>query len=324
MCLIVHRFDKTNLPNDVIDINRVRNADGFGIAWRDKDGSLHHAKYGPQAFNKFRKQLKRIDRQPDVEYTAHFRFATTGAPCRDLSHPFSYIDAEVGEVLVFHNGVIPIRADKGESDTSQFVKDVLARLPSQWWNKGHLTWLVESAIGSSRMLLMTKDETIYINEGAWMQKGGLMYSTDPGGSHSKYRYAGKVAPWSGKGNDSIKYIPTGKGLLTPVAQAIEKVGEGGYIDAPDDLDFDVQTWTDSNGHVIESLHDPVPAGVDAQVEGLCVECQSVGDVWIIGGDVVMDIAHDLDLDDADEEDYLDLEQKFDKEYIDKRVAMYSH
>lgn len=311
MCLIVHRFGGSNLPNDVIDLNSKRNADGFGIAWRDREGGLHHAKYGPQSFMKFRKQLKRLDRHPEIEYTAHFRFATTGAPCRDLSHPFSYMDPIEGEVLVFHNGVINIDAPKGESDTSQFVKAVLANLPSGWWREAHFMFLVESAIGGSRMLMMTKSETIYINEDSWNRTSGLMYSTDPGGSHSKYKAGtGKTYAWAGysdKGKDTTsKYLPSGSNLLTPVAKSIEErscdlrvVDVDAFPDGDDD--FDIQTWEHS-GHTVESLGDRIEDGEEATVEAICVECQTMGEVYVINGETFIDIPHGVPSNEDDEDE----------------------
>lgn len=314
MCLIIHRFDGTNVPNDVLDVNRSRNSDGFGIAWRSQDGELHHAKYGPQAYMKFRKQLKRLDRHPEIEYTAHFRFATTGAPCRDLSHPFEYTDPIEGKVLVFHNGVIDIDAPKGESDTSQFVKAVLAKLPAQWWTQAHLRFLVESSIGSSRMLIMTKTENIFLNEGAWMRKSGILYSTDPGGSHSKYKstggiYVSNVTNWSGKGSDTTtKYLSpgtkvTGTPLLTPVAQAIEERSTDirDFVEV-DDLDFgDAQTWMHM-GHRVESLGEPISDGAEGTVEAICIECQTIGEVYVIEGNTFIDVPHGIPSNDDENDD----------------------
>jgi len=310
MCLIVHRFGDSNLPSDVIDVNRQRNADGFGIAWRNADGTLSHAKYGPQSFGKFQKRLRRIDRDKSIEYTAHFRFATHGAPCRDLSHPFEYTDPIEGKVLVFHNGVINIQVSKGESDTSQFVKTVLSKMPSRWWAQPHLVYLVEAAIGGSRMLLMTATESVYLNEDAWHVKGGLAYSTDPGGSHSKYQS-------SGKGGATYAYFGGGKGtttpLLTPVAASIESRSSDTYacpVPASDDDLEPAQSWM-HEGHEVENLGRNIERGDDdIEVEALCVQCQTLGTVTVIEGNLFIDVVHSgsVSVEDEDDDEELDYQR----------------
>ena len=182
MCLIAHRPVKkgrgSNIPAEVISYNRRKNPDGFGIAWREF-GKVHHAKFAPSDGDAFEKLLRTIDRRSHIEYVAHWRLATHGAKCEELSHPFPYEDPDLGEVLLFHNGIIDIDIEKGESDTSQFVKQVLSRLEGQWWRKPHLRFLVEGSIGWSRLAIMTKKKVIRINEDAWKLKNGIWYSTEP-------------------------------------------------------------------------------------------------------------------------------------------------
>lgn len=308
MCLIIHRVKGSNVPNDVLEYNRVKNDDGFGLAWRDDEG-LHHRKYGPESYDKFRKQLKRLDRQPKIEYTAHFRMATTGAPCRELSHPFEYTDPIHGKVLVFHNGVINIRAAKGESDTSQFVKDVLSKMEPGWWQHEHYRFLVEGAIGYSRMLIMTKDESVYLNEQAWLEKSGIMYSTDPGGSHSKYTPSRSWSAPSKSSTGSGLYVPAGSNKPMKVVKYEPKSDDScdygtGFVDADDE----VQTWH-HQGHLIESLSSErlSKGSEDIAVEAICVQCQTMGEVYVIGGTTFIDVPHGhvKDVDDEDEEDFLD-------------------
>ena len=132
MCMIAHRpasaeHRGSNIPNTVIDTAIGRHPDGFGIAWREA-GALRHEKFGPAESTEFRDALKKLDKDSTIEYTAHWRFATSGKPCRDLSHPFIYTDPIEGDVAVFHNGVIDIATGGShESDTSVFVRDVMLR-----------------------------------------------------------------------------------------------------------------------------------------------------------------------------------------------------
>lgn len=200
MCLIVHRAlsDKgkgANVPNAVLNHNRTKNPDGFGVAWRDTKG-VHAAKWGPKEYNDFHKAVKTLDKNRDIEYVAHFRFATHGVACKALSHPFEYKDPGEGTVLVFHNGIIDIKTDRSkvESDTSVFVKEVISGLPSRWWANPSQRLLVEMAGGWSRLLIMTDRETVRMGSPKWINEGGIWYSTDP----MPYTSAAVVS-YSGKG-----------------------------------------------------------------------------------------------------------------------------
>src|SRR6186713_2392545 len=106
MCLIAHRPPRQgNLPNRVIEYNRRSNPDGFGIAWREGD-NLRFQKFAPDAVSAFETKLKELDRDQDIEYVAHWRKATHGPVCEEMSHPFTYDDPKDGQVLVFHNGIV--------------------------------------------------------------------------------------------------------------------------------------------------------------------------------------------------------------------------
>lgn len=182
MCLIIHREagDTTSkVPQYVLDYNKYSNPDGFGLAWREPDG-LKYEKFGasPDDYRAFETLLKVID-ATDYEYVAHFRKATHGPVCKELSHPFPYEDPKQGEVLVFHNGIIGIDIEKGESDTSQFVKTVLSNMDSSWWKKPAYRYLVENSIGWSRLLIMTENETVRLRAKDWQSEDGIFYSCQP-------------------------------------------------------------------------------------------------------------------------------------------------
>lgn len=324
MCLIIHRVGGSNVPNDVLDHNRKKNADGFGLAWREK-GVLHHKKWGPKDYEGFHKKFKELDRQPGIEYTAHFRMATHGPACKDLSHPFTYEDKKHGTIAVFHNGIIDIDTDRRtESDTSTFVKQVLSKMGSGWWKNPAYRFLVEQAIGYSRLLIMTPTETIRLNEKAWSKVGGIMYSTDPGGSHTTYK--AKTSAWTPKGNGAYASpatkAATGSGLYVPGTATGGKVVpytppkqwttpepksddscDYGYIDANDDED--IQSWM-HEGHRIESLSEDRIGGKgeDISVEAVCVECGTIGEVYVIEGTTFIDVVHGHthSVDDDDEDD----------------------
>lgn len=209
------------MPNSVIQTNKRANPDGFGIAWREPKTGLQFRKFGPDKFAEFERLLKRIDKRKSVEYVAHFRTKTHGPACERLSHPFTYEDEAEGTTLVFHNGIISIKTDETESDTSTFTATVLRRLPSAWWNNGALAWLVEESIGASRMVIMTATETIRLNESLGEWHSGIWYSTTPEPSWAKnYGQTRAVTAYASDAYDENgwpKYGITG----TPSAGTIE-------------------------------------------------------------------------------------------------------
>ena len=304
MCIIIHREQGSNVPNDVLSSNRTKNPDGFGISWRD-DSGLHHRKFGPKDYEPFHELLKKIDRNPSIEYSAHYRFATEGAPCQELSHPFVYDDPdpEVGQVHIFHNGIISIRADRGESDTSQFVKAVLSKLPSRWWTSNALTFLVESSIGYSRLLVMTKDETVRLGGSAWKKQGGIWYSTDPK-PYSSYKTT-KYTPSKGKyASPATKQAQSStRPYALPSAFAKPQVTATEACDSGIDTELG---WYDG-GHWVEPLDDNLLDMKDGEyVSGaaVCTECDTIGEYYVIGGTEFVDVNHKVSkpVDDEDEDE----------------------
>ena len=189
------REDKrgAHIPNAVIDTAMNRHADGFGIAWREK-GELRVEKFGPDERAEFREVLKRVD-LAGLEYVTHFRWATHGPKDRDHAHPFEYTDATGEKVVVFHNGIIDIATRPEESDTEVFVRDVLAKLPANWWDSPALVYLVGEAIGYSKLVIMTRFETISLHDKRGNWDGGIWYSSD----HKPTKWSSGSTYTSGKG-----------------------------------------------------------------------------------------------------------------------------
>ena len=297
MCLIVHRPTSrkrkrrgSHVPNNVITYNARMNPDGFGIAWRGP-GGMQYTKFGPGAdgFAAFEETLKRIDLDPSIEYVAHFRKATHGPACERLSHPFVYRDPSEGTVLVFHNGIINgLSIPQGESDTSAFVKQVLAQMGSRWWTNKGTRKAVEMAVGWSRLLIMTERETIRLNQEDWKQQGGLWYSTTPiwvsATTSSIERSYGAYVGSSGQrytkddligGEDDL--LPDGDELT------IEGVSDVKTL-------VPVSTWY-QNGHAITPLTRDRDDEGDDYGTAVCEVCRTLGEYYKIEGKVYLDLAH---------------------------------
>lgn len=282
----------SNIPTDVIDTAMTRHPDGFGVAWRE-GGKLWRQKFGPEHRREFRKVLKRLDKDQTIEYVAHFRWATHGPEDAAHSHPYEYMDPEVGTVLVFHNGVIDIGTRHDESDTEVFVRDVLAHLPSRWWAQPALRYLVGEAISWSKLVIMTNDETVNLQEGSGTWDGGIWYSSN----HKPTTYSHTVngvtvsgSYWSGKGGreESRAVVPVKNAYQTAFGDLADD-DDGACIIDPT-LGLPGQ-WR-SGGHNLTAIKD-----IDRKVDGeymeslICDECHTIGDVYIVDGRAYPDIAH---------------------------------
>jgi hypothetical protein len=291
LCLIAHRDTVgPRIPNEVINYNRSLNPDGFGIAWRDPQIGLRFEKFAPNQFEAFRDKLKDIDKT-DMEYAAHWRRATHGPACLQLSHPFVYDDAKAGDTLVFHNGIIDIATEKHESDTLAFVERVLAGMPVRWWKNAALTFLVESSIGWSRLLLMTKDETIRINQKGWEKHQGMWYSVSP--LPKKYEW---------KKVDGVHLLPA----TTPKAKYIlpsqwqddwkdddNTFSETKKYDDPwaGTISSDGLGWL-HQGHWVSPVSDYDEEEEDEVMgQAICEKCGTIGEFYIINRKVTIDLVH---------------------------------
>jgi predicted glutamine amidotransferase len=308
MCLIAYRNKPgSHIPNAVIEYNLKSNPDGFGIAWRDPEQGLLHAKFAPSESSQFVELLKNIDKT-DMVYTAHWRTGTHGPNNKELAHPFPYQDNDGNEILAFHNGIISIKTSADESDTSMFVKYVLSGLKGKWWDDDAIMFLVESSIGWSRMLLMTEDEDVFINEDQWKVENGISYSTAPG-------------PFA------TKWVTPGTPLLTATAGGAAQGGKsfrsdgyasrygGGWasrsVDLDDEYEDDLRnvfaSKKEGKRSVPKFYHKGHPCTPSTQIDSssetsddrygviTCDECCTDGEYFIIDGNLQIDLEHMSDL-----------------------------
>lgn len=333
MCLIVHRpvtikgtgkrsrARGSNIPNGTIDYARRHNPDGFGIAWRDsKKGQLIYAKYAPTQFAEFETRLKEVDKDTTQEYVAHWRFATHGPACLRLSHPYSYVDKNLGTVLLFHNGIIsPVDTRKEESDTEVFVRDIASKLPSRWWANVAIRALVDEFIGWSRLVIMTPSETVNLHEDRGDWDGGLWYSSawkdkvyptaysgkgwENYRSSSDYHYDPETGDFEnewGEMKDKVWHPSAKSAYLDGDAEDWEGVTVSGTIITPErgkeaftmEAGGDTDTAWYHYGHVIIPLTQDRSQGFHEQ-QALCETCHTVGDFYVMEKRVHIDISHVL-------------------------------
>lgn len=302
MCLIAYRSDPdTHIPEGVINSNRRMNPDGFGIAYREDDDTTYYLRYGPDQADEFVEKLKEIDASPKV-YVAHFRKGTSGANCKELAHPFPYTDPVAGTVLVFHNGIIGIPSNGPlESDTSVYVDTVLAKLEPEWWKNSAQKFLVEQTIDGSRLLVMTLDEVVILNEKGWTVRDGIMYSTFPYGYYGSYNgsYSGYNSEWRSDDSDD-EHVRWGvnpnagwKGSNYPKATS-------GLTAAKDGVEGDDYNPYTGKWEHMEHFVDP-GMGDEEATEGVawCNTCGEQGEFMTINGNVYIEMKHGYPVIEAD-------------------------
>jgi hypothetical protein len=301
--MIAHRFLSptkgrgSNIPNSVVDTAMFRHADGFGVAWRDPEEGLRYEKFGPKDRAAFRDTLKALDLASDIEYVAHFRFATHGPEDEAHAHPYSYEDPdpEVGTVLVFHNGVIAsVNPTKLESDTEVFVRDWLAKLPSRWWENAGIRKFVDHMGGWSRLVLMTKDETINLNWHDGEEDGGLWYSSD----HRPYKVTPRQYPGLVAYGDT--WDDDGDVWAAAATTATAKAEDPDILDTTNPSRND-DNWTHS-GHDLHPLQSfDFTTDGDYPTSVVCNQCGTAGDVYVVDGKAYVDIPHSWNVKDGDDE-----------------------
>jgi hypothetical protein len=290
-----------NIPNAVVDTALTRHPDGFGIAWRES-GQLRSQRYGPAERAAFRALLRDVDKR-GFEYVAHFRFATHGPKAESHAHPFEYMDPNGERVLVFHNGIIDIPTRPSESDTEVFVRDVLTKLPAQWWDVPGLCYLVNEAIGYSKLVVMTATETVSLNDKRGDWDNGIWYSSDHKPSKWTTHKAGDVMGKStcSHGNAWLDacahcnrraYIgatgmseDTSASITSIVPYALGRTDDGMLHSRP------MQKFRHA-GHTLTALY-PIYLDSDCDYEDavICDQCQTIGSVYVYDGVAYPDLAH---------------------------------
>ena len=165
------------------------NSDGFGYAYFDNDKRLVVKKFiGDDITREIKKFYELRQQNLDKQFMVHFRIATHGAVGLNCCHPFV-----VNRKTVFcHNGILGSKFTNGlskegdMSDTMMFNKLCLKRLPKNFMDKPLYKFLLEEAIGYSKMILMNSDDKVWIlneKQGEW--DNGIWYSNT---TYKKMKY----------------------------------------------------------------------------------------------------------------------------------------
>lgn len=178
MCLAAYLTPGAKLTPEQIETAWFNNSDGAGWGWAEK-GKLHVQRYS--LLNAFKPAFLEWQEKNDYPCMVHFRFGTQGSRDKQNVHPFFVNDS----VIMCHNGVIGIEsnaeADLSKSDTRIFNEYILAALPHNFFRNSGIIWLIESAIGTDKIIFMHKSGEVVIaneNKGYWNEEKSIWFSNN--------------------------------------------------------------------------------------------------------------------------------------------------
>ena len=217
MCVIAHVPAGVELTLDQATAMWKTNDDGGGFGWLDRRNQMRIKTF--MEFSEFWNAYKgTVQGYRDRDFLVHFRIGTHGSKTIENVHPFR-VDHNT---IMAHNGIIRCVQDykDGRSDTRVFVEETLPKLPETWLDTPELRWLVEDAIGSSKLVFLTNNPklsaTSYIlnkktgdelENGIWVSNKNWEYNL-PGRALPKTTYS--FANNRGVGGGG-KWYPYGEG-----------------------------------------------------------------------------------------------------------------
>lgn len=139
MCVILAVGKSAKFPTkNELNLCYMHNPDGAGFSYFD--GRTTRFKKGYMTFEPFYADLLDVHQKyPTSQFLLHFRIATHGAFDATMTHPFplTCTDSRLmslsgkSDVVIAHNGIIPMYGKGQLSDTADYIKSVL--YPLQTW-----------------------------------------------------------------------------------------------------------------------------------------------------------------------------------------------
>lgn len=182
MCLLIATRGKARPSKKALRRAAQQNPDGFGFAVIG-DGKIHSYR-SMNAEDTIKKYFQYRDQYPDGDSIFHLRITTHGKTNIDNCHPFQI----TSDVVMGHNGMLPIEDDGTRSDTRIFAEDWLPQfdLNELLDDDAGFADLSKFAGGSKLAFLSTSDmlaRSLYIvNEQLGHWSDGVWYSN---GSYKK-------------------------------------------------------------------------------------------------------------------------------------------
>jgi predicted glutamine amidotransferase len=189
MCIAILNPNDVMLDKETLKNCWDNNGDGAGMLWTE-NGELKTYK-AMVSFDKLwnmYNEIRKSRHSKNSQVVIHFRISTHGKINRTNCHPF-IVNDEIGFV---HNGIISkLERHLEYSDTYMFNEQVLKELPKDFYKNQVYHDLIESYIGSSKLLFLDKNNDAYIigesmgvwDMGCWFSNTTYKYSryVDMGG-----------------------------------------------------------------------------------------------------------------------------------------------
>ena len=207
MCVIVHKPKGSTWDEESLINCADRNGDGIGMAYRHEGRVIIHKGFmGKNGLDDAWEAISELPMEcQEDEMMLHFRIGTHGHKDQGNCHPFPLCnDYAIMRALqckcnmaIAHNGILRIEPDdKTVSDTMAFIKHCM--YPNIGMIKEKPDILMDIAIESCRMMIMTKDNTF--RWGKWEEHKGCWYSNSGYKSYKVQHYGkGSSVGFSGAG-----------------------------------------------------------------------------------------------------------------------------
>jgi glutamine amidotransferase len=261
MCLLIATTGTARPSKKALRRAAIQNPDGFGFAVITGNEIYTYKSMESEAAIKHYFEVR--DEFPNAESIFHLRITTHGATNIDNCHPFRVND----DVVMGHNGMLPIKEDKGRSDSRVFAEDWLPE-----FDLGDLLDTqdgmaeLENFAGASKLAFLNTSsllrQSLYIvNEELGHWDNGVWYSNNSYKKSYGYYTIGRSSGWS---PTTPTYKVTDRRAVTPsdyessfnyrpyssqdlVWDDVEKAWSFGWddVDREDDVELedDVVYWT---------------------------------------------------------------------------------
>lgn len=176
MCLLIAITSGADVTDAQLERAAINNPDGFGWAIHTGEHLIRFRSMNiDDAITEWR-FVRKFYPQQDAIW--HLRWATHGTVDASNCHPF-----EIGHdsrVMMAHNGVLPIEAQNGRSDTRILAEDRLPKSPT-WMDDREEVEKLEAWMGTSKLAILsshprTRQDLYILNEeyGHWVD--GVWFS----------------------------------------------------------------------------------------------------------------------------------------------------
>lgn len=181
MCIVVCKPMNVDVPSiDTLRNCFINNSDGCGFMI-SKDNNVMIEK-GFMNFKRFKKKIKTIQKKDAVVF--HFRIATSGKICPELTHPFP-VSCEKSDLMqteiicdmgIAHNGILGSGTNV-LSDTQIFIMDILSnQIIKNNLENSAIDYLISHTIGTSKIAILKPDGSIIRYGDNWIEKDSVFYS----------------------------------------------------------------------------------------------------------------------------------------------------